>query len=102
MRCCSWGGRASCSASSRRARTCPKPRPPCRFREGFTMTREVLGIIWFALVGVLLAGYAVFDGFDLGVGTLFPFLGKSDEDKAVMRSAVGPVWDGNEVWLLTG
>lgn len=66
------------------------------------MTREVLGIIWFALVGVLLAGYAVFDGFDLGVGALFPFLGKSDEDKAVMRSAVGPVWDGNEVWLLTG
>lgn len=66
------------------------------------MTREVLGIIWFALVGVLLAGYAVFDGFDLGVGALFPFLAKSDEDKAVMRSAVGPVWDGNEVWLLTG
>ncbi len=66
------------------------------------MTREVLGIIWFALVGVLLAGYAVFDGFDLGVGTLFPFLGKSDEDKEVMRTAVGPVWDGNEVWLLAG
>ena len=66
------------------------------------MTREVLGIIWFALVGVLLAGYAVFDGFDLGVGTLYPFLGKSDEDKAVMRASVGPVWDGNEVWLLTG
>ena len=66
------------------------------------MTREVLGIIWFALVGVLLGGYAVFDGFDLGVGTLFPFLGKSDEDKEVMRTAVGPVWDGNEVWLLAG
>ncbi len=66
------------------------------------MTREVLGIIWFALVGVLLAGYAVFDGFDLGVGTLFPFLGKSDEDKEIMRNSVGPVWDGNEVWLLAG
>jgi len=58
--------------------------------------------IWFILVGVLLAGYAVFDGFDLGVGVLYPFLGKSEEDRAVMRRAVGPVWDGNEVWLLTG
>jgi len=61
-----------------------------------------LGVVWFVLVGVLLAGYAVFDGFDLGVGMLYPFLGKSEEDKAVMRLSVGPVWDGNEVWLLTG
>ena len=60
-----------------------------------------LGDVWFVLVGVLLVGYAVFDGFDLGVGTLYPFLGKSEEDKAVMRLSVGPVWDGNEVWLLT-
>lgn len=66
------------------------------------MTQEVLAIIWFVLIGVLFAGYAVFDGFDLGVGTLLPFLGKSEKDKDVMRSAVGPVWDGNEVWLLTG
>jgi cytochrome bd ubiquinol oxidase subunit II len=66
------------------------------------MTREILGIIWFALVGVLLAGYAIFDGFDLGIGTLYPFLGKSEEDKLVMRHSIGPVWDGNEVWLLTG
>jgi cytochrome bd ubiquinol oxidase subunit II len=65
------------------------------------MTQEVLGIIWFVLVGVLFAGYAVFDGFDLGVGALYPFLGKSEEDKSVMRASVGPVWDGNEVWLLT-
>ncbi len=60
-----------------------------------------LGIVWFVLVGVLFAGYAIFDGFDLGVGVLYPFLGKSEEDKAVMRRAIGPVWDGNEVWLLT-
>ena len=60
-----------------------------------------LGDVWFVLVGVLLAGYAIFDGFDLGVGTLYPFLGKSEEDKAIMRLSVGPVWDGNEVWLLT-
>ncbi len=60
-----------------------------------------LGIVWFILVGVLIAGYAIFDGFDLGVGVLYPFLGKSEEDKTVMRRAIGPVWDGNEVWLLT-
>jgi cytochrome d ubiquinol oxidase subunit II len=62
----------------------------------------LLQVIWFVLVGVLLAGYAVLDGFDLGVGALYPFLGKSEADKAVMRKAIGPVWDGNEVWLLTG
>jgi len=62
----------------------------------------VLQVIWFVLVGVLLAGYAILDGFDLGVGALYPFLGKSDEDKSVLRTAIGPVWDGNEVWLLTG
>jgi len=61
-----------------------------------------LGILWFALVGVLLAGYALFDGFDLGIGTLYPFLAKNDEDKEILRSSIGPVWDGNEVWLLTG
>jgi len=61
-----------------------------------------LQVIWFVLVGVLLAGYAMLDGFDLGVGTLFPFLAKSDEDKRMMRTSIGPVWDGNEVWLLTG
>lgn len=60
-----------------------------------------LADIWFVLIGVLFAGYAVFDGFDLGVGALYPFLGKSESDKAVMRRAIGPVWDGNEVWLLT-
>jgi cytochrome d ubiquinol oxidase subunit II len=61
-----------------------------------------LGVIWFALVGVLLAGYALFDGFDLGLGTLYPFLAKNEDEKEIMRSSIGPVWDGNEVWLLTG
>jgi len=61
-----------------------------------------LGDVWFVLIGVLFVGYAVFDGFDLGIGTIYPFLGKSEADKAVMRRSVGPVWDGNEVWLLTG
>ena len=62
----------------------------------------LLQVIWFVLVGVLLAGYGVLDGFDLGVGALYPFLGKTEADKAVLRKSIGPVWDGNEVWLLTG
>lgn len=61
-----------------------------------------LQIIWFVLVGVLLAGYAVLDGFDLGVGVLSPFIGRTDEERATLRSSIGPFWDGNEVWLLTG
>ncbi|HEY5548963.1 MAG TPA: cytochrome d ubiquinol oxidase subunit II [Coriobacteriia bacterium] len=61
-----------------------------------------LGELWFVLIGVLLAGYAIFDGFDLGVGILYPFLGKTEQDKAAMRMSVGPLWDGNEVWLITG
>ncbi len=59
-------------------------------------------VLWFVLIFVLIIGYFILDGFDLGIGTLYPFLGKSEEDKAHLRHAVGPVWDGNEVWLLTG
>lgn len=60
-----------------------------------------LNIIWFILVGVLLTGYAVLDGFDLGVGVLHLFV-KKDEDRRMFLNAIGPVWDGNEVWLVTG
>ena len=60
-----------------------------------------LNTIWFILVGVLLAGYAVLDGFDLGVGALHLFT-KSDHDRRIFLNAIGPVWDGNEVWLVTG
>ena len=60
-----------------------------------------LQIIWYVLVGVLFAGYAVLDGFDLGVGVLYPFLARTDEERATLRSSIGPFWDGNEVWLLT-
>lgn len=56
---------------------------------------------WFLLVGVLLAGYAILDGFDLGVGTLHLFLARDDRERRTLLNAVGPVWDGNEVWLLT-
>jgi len=57
--------------------------------------------IWFILVGVLLTGYALLDGFDLGVGALHLFARK-DEERRIMLNAIGPVWDGNEVWLVTG
>lgn len=61
----------------------------------------MLGIIWFILIGVLIAGYMVTDGFDLGAGILYPFIAKSEEDKTVILRIIGPIWDGNEVWLLT-
>lgn len=59
-------------------------------------------VLWFILIFVVISGYFILDGFDLGVGTLYPFLGKDEKTKATMRRAIGPVWDGNEVWLLTG
>ncbi|MEY8314828.1 cytochrome d ubiquinol oxidase subunit II [Adlercreutzia muris] len=62
---------------------------------------EFLSVLWFFLIFVLIAGYFVLDGFDLGVGALSPFIAKNDEERAVLRRAIGPVWDGNEVWLLT-
>lgn len=60
-----------------------------------------LNVIWFVLVGVLLTGYAILDGFDLGVGALHLFV-KKDLDRRIMLNSIGPVWDGNEVWLVTG
>ena len=60
-----------------------------------------LGILWFVLIAVLICGYFVLDGFDLGAGVLYPFLARDERDRAVIRRAIGPVWDGNEVWLLT-
>jgi cytochrome d ubiquinol oxidase subunit II len=63
---------------------------------------DVLRNIWFILIGVLLAGYSILDGFDLGIGALFPFLGKKEDEKEALIKSIGPFWDGNEVWLLTG
>ena len=60
-----------------------------------------LKTIWFVLVGVLIIGYAILDGFDLGVGVLHLFA-RTDHERRVHLNAIGPVWDGNEVWLLTG
>ncbi|UCC81871.1 MAG: cytochrome d ubiquinol oxidase subunit II [Gemmatimonadota bacterium] len=60
-----------------------------------------LPTIWFLLLGVLIIGYAVLDGFDLGVGVLYLFA-RGEEERRIYLNAIGPVWDGNEVWLLTG
>lgn len=62
---------------------------------------SALGVLWFFLIFLLIAGYFVFDGFDLGAGVLYPFLAKDDADRECIRHSIGPVWDGNEVWLLT-
>ncbi|MBN9690489.1 MAG: cytochrome d ubiquinol oxidase subunit II [Verrucomicrobia bacterium] len=60
-----------------------------------------LNTIWFGLVGILLTGYAVLDGFDLGTGTLLLFT-KDDHERRIFLNAIGPIWNGNEVWLVTG
>jgi cytochrome d ubiquinol oxidase subunit II len=60
-----------------------------------------LKIIWWLLVGVLLIGFALLGGFDLGVGTLLPFVAKSDKQRRVLLNSIGPTWEGNQVWLIT-
>ena len=62
---------------------------------------STLGILWYFLIFLLIAGYSVLDGFDLGAGVLYPFVAKTGEEKELVRHSIGPVWDGNEVWLLT-
>lgn len=62
---------------------------------------ETLKLIWWLLVGVLLMGFAIMDGHDMGVGTLLPFLGHDDTDRRVMINSVAPHWDGNQVWFIT-
>ena len=61
----------------------------------------LLQSVWFFLWGLLWAVFFMTDGFDMGIGTLYPFLGKSERDRHVMIHAMGPLWDGNEVWLVT-
>src|SRR5512134_2978759 len=65
------------------------------------MDADFLAVTWFGLLGVLLAGYAVLDGFDLGVGILHLAVARSDTDRRTILQSIGPLWDGNEVWLVT-
>ena len=59
-------------------------------------------LIWWVLLGVLLIGFAVTDGFDMGVGALLPFVAKTDTERRVAINTVGPVWEGNQVWFILG
>lgn len=65
------------------------------------MDYETLRVIWWILIGVLLIGFAVTDGFDLGVGALLRIIGKTDDERRVMINTIGPHWDGNQVWFIT-
>lgn len=62
---------------------------------------ETLRVIWWALVGVLLIGFVITDGFDLGVGALLTIIGRTDRERRIMINTVGPHWDGNQVWFIT-
>jgi cytochrome bd ubiquinol oxidase subunit II len=63
---------------------------------------ETLRLIWWALLGILLIGFAVTDGFDLGVAMLLPWLGKNDLERRVIINCIGPTWEGNQVWFVLG
>jgi len=63
---------------------------------------DTLRVIWWALLGVLLVAFAITDGFDLGTGTLLPFVARTDLERRVVINTVGPVWEGNQVWLVLG
>lgn len=66
-----------------------------------SLSYDTLTYIWFLLLGVLITGYAILDGFDLGVGMLHPFIAKTDTERRLVMNSIGPLWDGNEVWLVT-
>jgi len=63
---------------------------------------EIMRLTWWALLGILLIGFAVMDGFDLGVATLLPFVARTDVERRIVINTIGPVWEGNQVWLILG
>ena len=65
------------------------------------MSYELLQQVWFGLIAVLWIGYFVLEGFDFGVGILLPVLGKNEAERRALVTTLGPLWDGNEVWLVT-
>jgi cytochrome d ubiquinol oxidase subunit II len=62
---------------------------------------ETLKLIWWLFVGVLLVGFAITDGFDLGIGALLPFIGRNDDERRVIINSIGATWEGNQVWFVT-
>jgi len=67
-----------------------------------TLDYEALRLIWWLLLGVLLIGFAIMDGFDMGVAILLPFVGRTDIERRIVINTIGPVWEGNQVWLILG
>ena len=63
---------------------------------------ETLRVIWWVLLGVLLIGFAVMDGFDLGAAMWLPWLGKTDDERRMMIASIAPTWEGNQVWFILG
>lgn len=63
---------------------------------------EIMRLIWWALLGILLIGIAVMDGFDLGAAALLPYVARTDVERRIVINAIGPVWEGNQVWLILG
>src|ERR1700692_3605546 len=63
---------------------------------------EIMRLVWWALLGILLIGFAVKDGFALGVATLLPFVARTDIERRIVINTIGPVWEGNQVWLILG
>src|SRR3990167_782687 len=63
---------------------------------------EMLRLIWWVLLGVLLIGFAVLDGFDFGVAILLPFVSKNETERRIVLNTIGPVWEGNQVWIILG
>src|SRR4051812_41347055 len=63
---------------------------------------EMLRLIWWALLGILLIGFAIMGGMDLGVGALLPLVARTDEERRVLINLIGPTWEGNQVWLVLG
>src|SRR5271157_4703000 len=88
------------SGSGARCRRLRRPTRPSRPSPSRTEETAVLHDIWFLLIAVLWIGYFVLEGFDFGVGILLPFLGRTDKERRALINAIGPVWDGNEVWVL--
>src|SRR3990167_8873882 len=63
---------------------------------------EVLRVIWWVLIGVLLMGFAVTDGFDLGAAILFPLVARNESERRIVLNTIGPIWEGNQVWIILG
>src|SRR6202521_1666921 len=78
------------------------PKPQVRCKAATMLDYETLRLVWWLLLGTLLIGFAVMDGFDLGAAMLLPFVARTDNERRIVLNTVGPVWEGNQVWLILG